>query len=387
MRVDAPAHEHASMPMLLWPKRDLSAWAAATASADFMSDDGLAAAWRPATRRSAVAAYGRWLSFLQSRDWLDGGSQLADRMSPVTLGAYVAFLTERGSKSVTVASYVGVLEMVFKAIAPGSNWSWLRSGQARLQRRAQPSRNKRGRLVPVVDLIALGDDLMGQADAMSSPGDVSLAAALAFRDGLIIALLAMRPLRQSNFISIEIGRHLIVTGDGYRLQFAGDETKNHRLFEFAFPPNLLAALRRYLEVYRPVLISQRLRRGASRSQELPAAGNRLWVTQYGTPFQPATLWGALEKRTTERFGHFINPHSFRDAVATDIATNDPEHVRIAAQILGHSDFATTEKHYIHAQAHVARRKYHDLVQSMRASSEKRQPIKKLGGRQNASKAG
>lgn len=382
-RADVLTHEHAAMPMDRWPQRDLSAWAAATASADFMSDDGLAAAWRPATRRSAIGAYGRWLSFLKSRDWLDSVPLPADRMSPVTLGAYLALLKERGCATVTIASYVAVLEMVFKAIAPGSNWSWLRRGQARLQGKAQPTRNKRGRLVPVVELVGLGVDLMRQADAMASPGDVSLAAALAFRDGLIIALLAMRPLRQGNFISIEIGRHLVVTGDGYRIQFAGAETKNHRPLEFTFPQEILADLRRYLEVYRPVLISTRQHRGASRSQQLPAAGDRLWVTQYGTPFRPATLWGALEKRTTERFSHFINPHSFRDAVATDIATNDPEHVRIAAQILGHSDFATTEKHYIHAQAHVARSRYHDLIQSMRVPAKKRQSMHKVTGRYDA----
>jgi integrase len=46
----------------------------------------------------------------------------------------------------------------------------------------------------------------------------------------------------------------------------------------------------------------------------------------------------------------MNPHLFRDAAATTLAIHDPQHVRIAAPLLGHRTFATTERYYQQATA-------------------------------------
>jgi integrase/recombinase XerD len=61
----------------------------------------------------------------------------------------------------------------------------------------------------------------------------------------------------------------------------------------------------------------------------------------------------------------INPHLFRDCVATSIAIDDPEHVRIAAQVLGHGTFATTERHYRMPRSAEAARSYHCELQKLR----------------------
>ena len=60
--------------------------------------------------------------------------------------------------------------------------------------------------------------------------------------------------------------------------------------------------------------------------------------------------------TDEAFGVAINPHLFRDIAATTIAFADPERVRIAAQLLGHVRFATTEYHYLRASMAAANRR-------------------------------
>ena len=191
-----------------------------------------------------------------------------------------------------------------------------------------------------------------------------------FRDGFMIALLASRPLRQKNFVFIEIGRHLVSVGEGYLLCFPAEETKAKRALEFSFPATLLPALRRYLDHFRPILLAQRTSRGESRQDKLSEAGNLLWVTQYGTRFSPSAQNAALEKHTMARFGRFVNCHLFRDCAASSIATDDPEHVRITAQLLGHSSFQTTERYYIQAQSHVATQRYHDQVNSIRAAAKK-----------------
>lgn len=350
-------------PVERWPALDQQAWIRAQQGGDFLNDDGAAAIWRDATRRSAVGAYGRWLAFLQDHGCLDPRQGPQDRMNPDSLKAYVSFLQDSQCASKTIASYVGVLSMMIQAMIPGEPWRWLKDLQARLQRRSKPSRNKRSRIVPVTELMALGQDLMARAE--NRGGAAPKDAALDFRDGLMIALLAYRPLRQRNFVGIEIGRHLVFDGTNYTLCFPAEEMKNGRPLEFPYPEALLGVLRRYLDHYRPILLGLRRTRGASRQNQLPEANTRLWITQYGTAVGASAQTKALKKHTIAHFGHRLNPHLFRDCAATYIAIKDPKHVRISAQILAHSSLKSTERYYILANGMEATRGYHELVLSLR----------------------
>jgi integrase len=73
------------------------------------------------------------------------------------------------------------------------------------------------------------------------------------------------------------------------------------------------------------------------------------------------LYDRIRPRTNDHFGIAINPHLFRDAAATTLAIADPAHVRIAAPLLGHRTFATTERHYRQARAFEAHRSYTDVL--------------------------
>jgi len=66
----------------------------------------------------------------------------------------------------------------------------------------------------------------------------------------------------------------------------------------------------------------------------------------------------------------INPHFFRDIVATTVAHIDPEHVRISAQLLGHRIFATTERYYLRANMVAANRRRQAVILRLRHSSPK-----------------
>ena len=68
--------------------------------------------------------------------------------------------------------------------------------------------------------------------------------------------------------------------------------------------------------------------------------------------------------TRKRFGQPINPHLFRDCFATSIAIRDPEHIRVAAILLGHSQ-RTNEKHYNQAQTLEAGRMYQRSLLTLR----------------------
>jgi integrase len=79
----------------------------------------------------------------------------------------------------------------------------------------------------------------------------------------------------------------------------------------------------------------------------------------------------LVHHTRIAFGRPINPHLFRDCIATSIAIHDPKNVRMAATILGHNSFATTERHYNLARTLEAGRSYAEAVTARRAAMNAR----------------
>ena len=98
-------------------------------------------------------------------------------------------------------------------------------------------------------------------------------------------------------------------------------------------------------------------------------GEPLDETQRASPMTMQAVYDRVVARTEAAFGKAINPHCFRDIAATTIADVDPEHVRIAAQILGHRSFATTERHYIHAKMMAATRRHQQHILRLRHSDE------------------
>jgi site-specific recombinase XerD len=232
--------------------------------------------------------------------------------------------------------------------------------------------------VPAARLLQLGLALLQRAgDALdgSSKADMdprqAVAAARDFRDGLIIALLASRPLRVKKLLQIEIGTHLRQSGNWTTLHFRPADTKNKRALDTVWPAVLQPALQQYLTQVRPLLIEVKAPGNVARSPRPPGA--ILWVTQGGTPLTPGGLRKVLARHTRRKFGYAITAHLFRDSVATTIANEDPNHVRYAARLLGHATLSTTEQNYIAANSSAALDLHHDLIASMRAKPNRRHP--------------
>jgi integrase/recombinase XerD len=96
-------------------------------------------------------------------------------------------------------------------------------------------------------------------------------------------------------------------------------------------------------------------------------GDRLWLGYRFKPEAAHTLQLALVRVTQKAFGEPINPHLIRDCAATSIAIQDPASVRIAAALLGHRTFATTEEYYNLACSLHAGRSYGGLISARRAA--------------------
>ena len=101
-------------------------------------------------------------------------------------------------------------------------------------------------------------------------------AAQRYQSGLVIALLAARPLRIRNFQAITIGELLRWDGRRYWLVFSTDATKMRRPIEEPLPDDLIPYLEAFLRTWRPVLLRQAKKYGGVHAPT--PMGRQLWQT-------------------------------------------------------------------------------------------------------------
>ncbi|MDR3418349.1 MAG: site-specific integrase [Nevskia sp.] len=363
----ANSRARSAVPLKNWPDADRRAWALAITPGDLLEPGGIGAAWRPATRDGACNAYGRWLAWRARQGPLDEHADPAERVTEQAITDYVQYLCAQHSLS-SAAAYLAFLAMALRALAPDRAWGWIGKIATRLRRNATPVRAKRPRLQSTDALLSFGIELMD--GAAREPEPVTWRTATGCRDGLMIALLALRPLRRRNFIAIQLGRHLVRVGPDYRLRFEGADTKNGRWIDEPFPAPLTDRLERYLQHYRPWLCAQDSHRNPRIRFQPP--GDHLWVSKTGAAMSEDVFYKDLRNRTRERFGQALSPHLFRDCAATTIATEDPAHVAIIPALLGHTTAQTSERYYNHAGMIDAGRRVQDVVAKLRHAGTKDQ---------------
>lgn len=344
-----PRHKpgHDAVPLDAWPMADQGAWAAACLPGDPFEPGGLAARWRPATRDARVGAYGRFLGTLEGARREAVGISARELVTPESVHDYLRFLRARGWASQSIAGSILHLHGCVVALWPAHDWRWLAAIRAREWRLAEPRRNKLARIVPQRALLELGMQLMESAEepGLVGPAGVGeLLPPLRYRDGLVLALLALRPLRRRNFLALAIGESLQRTPEGWDIVLSGEVTKNHTPLRQPIPSVLLPMLARYLEEYRPALAAMHGQGPVSARAQPP--GNALWLSRWGCPLTAGGLVVAVENATRERFGQHVNVHLFRDCAATSLADEHPDQMKVAADLLGHRSFATTQKYYI-----------------------------------------
>jgi integrase len=295
----------------------------------------VALTWSAARRKMVVYRYGQWLNWLALRGILDPEAAPAARLIPERVAQYVGALGELVAPQ-SVWMQVDGLFAFMRATQPEHDWTWLRRIVGRLKVNAPPSKNKRTRVVPTLDLFNLGVSLMENPGRRGGAKTVRIATR--FRDGLIIALLAARPIRLGNLEMIEIDRHIVFERGRYWLRFAVEETKTSRAIDEPCPDALTAYIARYVDHVRPYLLTLC-------SDRREAETRRLWINRHGRPMAWHAIHEQIKYQTQLELGVAINPHLFRDCLATSVAIEDPDHVRVAAAMLGHATLATTNRYY------------------------------------------
>jgi integrase len=239
---------------------------------------------------------------------------------------------------------------MIRVLDPAADRSLVRRMQATLARRAPPSRAKRERMIAPSVLFAAGLARMARIDRdRHRKLDVRN---VRYRDGLMLAVLAARAFRRGNLAQMRVDHHISKVDGLYVCTFAAAETKNRRELIEPLPIALTPYIDRYLDEVRPSLLRGHV-------------SDAFWISTYRGPLSEQSIYTKICAATEDELGVRLNPHLFRDALATGIATDDPEHIRMASRLLGHADPRTTERHYIHAQALAASRRYNGVVLPIR----------------------
>ena len=82
----------------------------------------------------------------------------------------------------------------------------------------------------------------------------------------------------------------------------------------------------------------------------------------------AAVYDRVCRATKEAFGKPINPHAFRDIVATGIAVATPEDIRMTPFLLDHRSDRTVQGHYNLADSLSASDRYLDRLEERRQAA-------------------
>lgn len=130
--------------------------------------------------------------------------------------------------------------------------------------------------------------------------------------------------------------------DGWLLDIPAADTKTRRPLEFPIFDALSERIDLYLARFRSAIAGAKNHHG-------------LWPSTRGRPMGGGSIYDAVRRRTTEALGFPVNLHRFRHAAGNLWSISDPVNVRGVKDLLGQTDFGTTEKHYIGARSRLAGR--------------------------------
>lgn len=337
-----------SLPLKDWPKADRLAWEAACQPARRLVRSGTASHLAPVTQADLAKRYGLYLDFLDRTGWLDLDAEAGAQVTPGAIASFVAELQSRVS-SVTVSRSIYKVRRAAELIAPHLGFAWLAEIGKDLTLLERPKEDFARDVTPE-RLVEAALTLLREAEA-----DIDgrlLKRALLARNGLMVALLALCPIRLRNFASLEIGRSFLRQQGGWWIVL--DDTKSGRPDHRPVPTFLTGFIESYLDVYRPVLC-QHSTCGSDQdldpeNQYAKEATSTLWLGRRGSPLTYNAVERLITYTTRMTLGVPVNPHRFRAAAATSAALLAPQSPHLGSALLQHFDSRVTQEHYVRASS-------------------------------------
>jgi integrase len=326
-------------------------WDALRKEAGPLDDSGALAHLRQTSVTTLEVRYARWIKWLATTDPDALTQPPATRATLPRLQRWLNALAH--TKPMSQLMFIDGVLRVLRATDPDLDWTMqlrLLKGLKREADRGDPAR-KRGRVLSSAVLLKVGlTHANPDADAVPS----SLKRMICQRDGMMIALLALLPMRRRSFCELSLGQSVHMTDDGILISLSEDMTKTGVPWEADVPSQIEPALRRYIAEVRPTLLA----RGGARHDVL-------WVGKRGEIMGQNSIGSRIGDVTLKLTGKRIPPHFFRDAAATTLARLSPESARLIRPVLAHSGFQTAERHYILAQTIEAGRDYAAVVRRLK----------------------
>jgi integrase/recombinase XerD len=261
------------LPFQTWPAADQALWEAVfRASDDPFSGSERAFHFTGETRRALRSSYGLFLRFLSAKHPERLAPSPSTRIDRDIAMEHVDWRRPTCGAA-TIATGLDRLRLVITYMCPGADISWLLPIAKRLAAQAA-SKPAKLHLVTSDQLYALGVELMDDA---APSGSVHKGDACRYRDGLIIALLAVAPLRRGTLAALRVGEHLLKSGDLWMLEIPAKDLKTRQSLDFLLSGPLSARIDRYLAEFRDAIP------GATKHSGLwPSNKGRPWMAEQST---------------------------------------------------------------------------------------------------------
>jgi hypothetical protein len=314
------------LPEADWPEIDRRRFAEAFARPhDIFADDGGGHHLKPRTKTIIHYGYRRWLGFIAAQHPDLFSMAPESRATPGLVRSYVDHL-RLTCRERAVATQIRFLHDALRYMYPASDWSWLRDIKARLER-VIPKRGRKPILLTSQKMVDTCLERLDQIDAEHARGASTMGRrqleelALRYRDGLLVAVASLVPMRRSNLTELLIGSTLNREPEVWSIHIPGELVKNDEPVDADLRKWVSERVDRFIDVYRPLIY---------RSSEHPG----LWASAKGRPAGGQALYNAFQKEVVHALGTHLTLHDTRRIAATTWAVHDPVNAAGAKDLLG-----------------------------------------------------
>jgi integrase len=186
------------------------------------------------------------------------------------------------------------------------------------------------------------------------------------RSGVMLALLALCPVRLKNFAALTLGTSFCRVGERWWIVLGRGETKGGRADERFVPAELNGAIALYLTWARPVLLGAGAFTigGVEAGTADPFVSGPLWVGENGGSLGYSGVERAVMDTKRLALGVALGPHDFRRAAAVTASVQAGPTPHLASALLQHTDVQVTQEHYNRASSLSAAEAYARLVEGL-----------------------
>ena len=199
-----------ALPLPEWPAADRLAWEQACRPGVRLRRGGRASHLKAITREDLERRYGYFLHHLASTGELDLSAAAGAQVTPEAVTRFLERVRPLW-RSVTRAQSISKLRRMAEILAPEADLAWLSEIEQDLAFVAEPQA-RFDRTITTEVLVEAGLTLVREAERAKHRRAIWRAAQV--RNGLMVALMALHPIRLKNFADLELGTSLArIAGD------------------------------------------------------------------------------------------------------------------------------------------------------------------------------